>query len=97
VDNWLYLLMPYRMRTQDPGEATFVGRLTVVMTVKLVVMLLSVAISGVVAFAVSSWLSPSAVVVAFVFSLMLGACCVPLIFGVARTFQKFDVAERGAE
>lgn len=97
VDNWLYLLMPYRMRTQDPGEATFVGRLTVVMTIKMVVMLLAVAISVAVAFAFWNGVAESVYLVGVVFSLTLVACCVPLTFAVAHTFQKFDVAERAAE
>jgi len=97
IDNWLFLLMPYRVRTRDPGESTFVGRLTVVMSIKMVVMLLAICICVGVTLAVWSWVIESAILAGIVASLTLAGCCVPLILGLARTFQKFDVSQQGAE
>jgi hypothetical protein len=92
VDNWLFLLMPYRIRTRDPGESTFVGRLTIVMTVKMIVLLLSMSLGF--AAVVVTWrhVSQSVVLAGLVASATLALCCIPAIAAVAQAFRRFDVA-----
>jgi hypothetical protein len=92
VDNWLFLLMPYRIRTRDPGESTFVGRLTIVMTVKMIVLLLSMSLGF--AAVVVTWrhVAQSVVLAGLVASATLALCCIPAIAAVAQAFRRFDVA-----
>jgi len=97
LDNWLYLLMPYRIRTQDAGETTFVGRLTVVMTLKAMVIVAAFALSIGAAFAFFRFAVPSPALAGVVAFASLSACCVPLVYGVSRTFLRFDVARHRAE
>lgn len=93
VDNWLFLLMPYRIRTRDPGESTFVGRLTIVMTVKMIVLIFSLGLGfGAVIF-IWKHVGESVVLAGFGASVMLFLCCIPAVGAVARAFGKFDVAD----
>ncbi|MBW2294742.1 MAG: hypothetical protein JRG89_06145 [Deltaproteobacteria bacterium] len=93
VDNWLFLLMPYRIRTRDPGESTFVGRLTIVMTVKMFVLIISLGLGfGAVIF-IWKHVAESVVLAGFGASVMLSLCCIPAVGAVARAFGKFDVAD----
>jgi len=97
IDNWLFLLMPYRIRSQDPGETTFVGRLTVVMSIKALVIVAAFGVSVAATFAFFTWVVPSTVLAGVVACAMLSVCCIPMIWGVTRTFQRFDVARHAAE
>ena len=93
VDNWLFLLMPYRIRTRDPGESTFVGRITIVMTVKMIALLLSISLG--IGAAILSWrlVAQSVVLSGLVAFATLALFCIPTIGAVARAFRDFDVAD----
>ncbi len=92
VDNWLFLLMPYRIRTRDPGESTFVGRLTIVMTVKMIVLLLSMSLGFAAVVVIWRHVAQSIVLAGLVASATLALCCIPAIAAVAHAFRRFDVA-----
>lgn len=93
VDNWLFLLMPYRIRTRDPGESTFVGRLTIVMTVKMIVLIFSLGLGFNAVVFIWKHVAESVVLAGFGASVMLFLCCIPAVGAVARAFRKFDVAD----
>jgi len=92
VDNWLFLLMPYRIRTRDPGESTFVGRLTIVMTVKMLVLLFSIGMGFAVVVFIWNRVAESVILAGLGASVMLALCCIPAVAAVARDFRNFDVA-----
>jgi hypothetical protein len=92
IDNFLFLLMPYRLRTRDPGETTFLGRLVMMMSVKIVALVISLSACAVVTAVCIKWLSLNAFQTGVVASLTLTACAVPMIYAVAWAFRRFDVS-----
>ena len=91
LDNLLFLWLPYRTVPEDPGDVGFVGRtlatalfkfasLTVVLGASLVVGVVALERTG----------SPVAAVGIPVAALLLA--CVGATFGVARAFERYDVA-----
>jgi len=91
LDNLVFLLLPYRLVTEDPGDLPFLGRLMVVMTLKLVSLSLLIAAAtgvGRLAYAASGSLLPAAGAVAGTLALL----CIPATGIVAWAFGRFDVA-----
>jgi hypothetical protein len=85
------------VRSRDPGESTFVGRLTIVMTIKMIAMLVSIGVSAVAILLVWHWVAQSSFLVGVVAFGSLACCCIPVVHGVARSFENFDVAGQAAE
>jgi hypothetical protein len=93
VDNWLFLLMPYRIRSRDPGESTFVGRLTIVMTVKTLVLVFALGLGFAALAFIWNHVARSVVLAGFCASAVLTLCCIPAVLAVAHAFRNFDVAD----
>lgn len=97
IDNFLFLLMPYRPRTRDPGETTFLGRLLIMMLIKIFALLISMGICA----AVTAWilirLSPTAGLAGAIAFVTLSICCLPVIKAVAWAFHRFDVSQKICE
>lgn len=91
LDNVLFLLMPYRLVAKDPGRMPFMGRVMVVMFLK---MLLIFALAALMAIPVAlAWAFGvrSAVEVATTAALSLAVFAVLMIYAVAKAFKAFDV------
>jgi len=97
IDNWVFLLLPYRTRARDAGEATFVGRVTIVMTVKVIAIGIALTCSVVAGTLVWQLVAESLLLLGLVAGATIAACCVPLVLGLARTVRRFDVARFGAD
>lgn len=91
VDNLIFLLLPYRMVTDDPGNLPFMGRLMLVMFLK-GVLLGGLAFAAALLGIFTYHLTASLVAVSLVVLLALCAACLPLTWACAWAFSRFDVS-----
>jgi len=93
VDNAVFLVMPYRLVTDDPGNLPFLGRMMFVMGIKGAVL----ASLSCMAFGVGAgayYLGGESVVFgAIVAALALVGLAVPMTWAVAVAFQRFDLGK----
>ena len=92
LDNGLFLLFPYRMTPKDSGNFPFMGRTMMVMFLKMFLLGVSVAFSGLLGFLVWT-LFESPLATGLTVAVLLAAICVPLTLLVAHAFRKFDVSK----
>lgn len=92
IDNLIFLLLPYRLVLEDPGDMAFVGRMTLVTFGKLLALGLLVLggllVGGLVYRATDE--SPIAGVLAI--TAAFACACVPLTLLVSWAFRRFDVS-----
>jgi hypothetical protein len=90
MDNLLFLLMPYRIVAKDPGRIPFMGRLMIVMFLKMLLLFVLgalAAIPGMVALRVSRGSGFAAALAVAAFLLVAS---VPMCYAVAAAFKAFD-------
>ncbi|MCZ6793139.1 MAG: hypothetical protein O7J95_05945 [Planctomycetota bacterium] len=91
LDNIFFLYFPYRVVPRDTGNFPFMGRVMVVMLLKVLILGLVVLLGSLLAAAV--WfLSESPIVVGLTLTLYLVAVSVPLTLLIAHAFGKFDLS-----
>lgn len=91
ADNLLFLLMPYRPPTRDPGRIPFMGRMMVVTLIKMIMLIAIFALAAAAAWVAWSMLGQSLLLTALVVAGFLASAAWPLTHLVGVAFRAFDV------
>lgn len=90
IDNLVFLVLPYRVVPADPGDFGFVGRIMLVMGVKLVALALLAALALAAGFFTHRYLGGSIPLSAGAASALFAAACGPLTLAVAWAFRRYE-------
>jgi hypothetical protein len=91
IDNVIFLLMPYRPRTRDPGRFPFLGRLMVVQFLRMMLMTVLTGVGALAAFLTWIGLGQSALLSGAVGAALLVVAAWGLTHTVAAAFRSLDV------
>ncbi len=92
IDNGTFLLLPYRIAVRDPGNLPFMGRLMLVMALKMIVLMVVVGVAAGAAALVWFFVLPSWLLAGLAAAAVLLAADIPLTLYVAAAWEKFDIA-----
>jgi hypothetical protein len=92
MDNVLFLLMPYRIVSRDPGRMPFMGRLMIVVFLKMLLLVFLVALAAIPAAIVWTATRGSTLATALAVAAFLAISTVPMCYAVAAAFNAFDVS-----
>ncbi len=97
IDNLIFLLVPHRPRTKDPGESSFMGRLTLIMVCKLLTIFAVLFTCYFVTIFAFRIIEPTPLRTGVVIFQALAITCVPVVLAVSRAFARFDVTQEVPE
>ncbi|MFO0980150.1 MAG: putative ABC exporter domain-containing protein [Planctomycetota bacterium] len=93
LDNLIFLLLPYRPPTRDPGRLPFMGRIMVVMFVKMISLFLLGGLALLAGYLTWHFLSPSFLLCGTMAALLFTSASWPLTCAVGAAFRSFDVSK----
>jgi hypothetical protein len=93
LDNLFFLLMPHRIVPKDPGQPQFMGRLSLVMFLKLLSLMVTLAFAAIPAIAIHKVVEGPDELAALSTTPVLAAFAILFTWLVGRSFQSFDVSK----
>jgi hypothetical protein len=93
LDNLFFLLMPHRIVPKDPGQPQFMGRLSLVMFLKLLSLMVTLAFAASPAIAIHKVVEGPDELAALSTTPVLAAFALLFTWLVGRSFQSFDVSK----
>ena len=91
IDNSLFLFFPYRIGPKDSGSMPFIGRVMMVVFVKVFVLVILGLLAFLAGLPVWFLTGGSLLATGLSVAVLLGVACVPATWIVARAFTSFDV------
>jgi len=93
LDNLFFLLMPHRIVPKDPGQAQFMGRLMLVMGLKSLSLMVTLAVAAIPAIVVQMVVEGPGELAALSTTPVLAAFALLFTWLIGRSFQSFDVSK----
>jgi hypothetical protein len=93
LDNLFFLLMPHRIVPKDPGQAQFMGRLMLVMGLKSLSLMVTLAVAAIPAMVISMVVDGPGELAVLSTTPVLAAFALLFTWLIGRSFQSFDVSK----
>jgi hypothetical protein len=92
VDNVIFLLLPYRIVARDTGKLPFMGRITMVMFLKMIALAVVGGLCALLGYLIWEFTDGAPIPTAVAVAAFLAIACIPLTLAVAAAFRSFDVS-----